>query len=69
MLKKFRVGVGGKTWKCVIIRVETATKPIETKHFLEWKVERKVPMQNGHFQLKTESSTLMVLVTFLSISS
>ena len=26
---KFQVGVGGKTWKCVLIRVETATKPIE----------------------------------------
>ena len=29
---KFQVGVGGKTCKCVLIRVETATKPIEIKH-------------------------------------
>ena len=34
---KFQVGVGGKTWKCVLIRVETATKPIETRHVLGWK--------------------------------
>ena len=31
---KFQVGVGGKTWKCVLIRVETATNPIEIKHVL-----------------------------------
>ena len=36
VLKKFQVGrykfqveVGGKTWKCVLIRVETGTKSIE----------------------------------------
>ena len=34
---KFQVGVGGKTWKCVIIRVETDTKPIEIRHVLGWK--------------------------------
>ena len=34
---KFQVGMGGKTWKCVLIRVETATKPIETRHVLGWK--------------------------------
>ena len=34
---KFQVGVGGKTWKCVLIRVETATKPIEIRHVLKWK--------------------------------
>ena len=34
---KFQVGVGGKTWKCVLIRVETATKPIEIRHVLGWK--------------------------------
>ena len=44
MLKKFQVGryklqvgVGGKTWKCVLIRVETGTKPIEIRHVLGWK--------------------------------
>ena len=34
---KFQVGVGGKTWKCVLIRVETATKPIEIRLVLGWK--------------------------------
>ena len=34
---KFQVGVGGKTWKCVLIRVETATKPLEIRHVLGWK--------------------------------
>ena len=34
---KFQVGVGGKTWKCVLNRVETATKPIEIRHVLGWK--------------------------------
>ena len=34
---KFQVGVGGKTWKCVLIRVETATKPIEMRLVLRWK--------------------------------
>ena len=34
---KFQVGVGGKTWKSVLIRVETATKPIEIRHVLGWK--------------------------------
>ena len=44
VLKKFQVGrykfqvrVGGKTWKCVLLRVETATKPIEIRHVLGWK--------------------------------
>ena len=32
-----QVGVGGKTWKRVLIRVETAAKPIEIRHALEWK--------------------------------
>ena len=31
---KFQVGVGEKTWKCVLIRVETATKPIALRHVL-----------------------------------
>ena len=31
---KFQVGVGGKTWKCVLTRVETATKPLEIRHVL-----------------------------------
>ena len=34
---KFQVGVGGKTWKCVLIREETATKVIEIRHVLGWK--------------------------------
>ena len=34
---KFQVGVGGKTWKCVLIRVETATKPIEIRLVVKWK--------------------------------
>ena len=34
---KFQVGVGGKTWNRVVIRVETATKPIEIRHVLGWK--------------------------------
>ena len=34
---KFQVGVGGKTWKNVLIRVETARKPIEIRHVLGWK--------------------------------
>ena len=34
---KFQVGVGGKMWNCVLIRVETATEPIKTKHVLGWK--------------------------------
>ena len=66
---KFQVGVGGKTWKCVLIRVETATKPIEISHVLGWKIERNVPMQNGLFQFRVEISTLVVLVTVFSISS
>ena len=66
---KFQVGVGGKTWKCVLNRVETATKPIEIRHVLGWEVERNVPMQNGLFQLRVEISTLVVLVTVFSISS
>ena len=34
---KFQVGVGGETWKCVLIRVETATKPMKIRHVLGWK--------------------------------
>ena len=34
---KFQVGVGGKTWKCVVNRVETGTKLIEQRHVLGWK--------------------------------
>ena len=34
---KFQVGMGGKTWNCVLIRVETATEPIVTRHVLGWK--------------------------------
>ena len=34
---KVQVGVGGKTWKCVLNRVETATNPIEIRHVLGWK--------------------------------
>ena len=44
VLKKFQVGrykfqvvMGGKTWKCVLIKVENATKPIEIRHVLGWK--------------------------------
>ena len=35
---KFHVGVDGKTWKCVLIKVETSTKPIEIRHVLKWKI-------------------------------
>ena len=31
---KFQVGVGGKTWKCVLNRMETATELIEIRHVL-----------------------------------
>ena len=34
---KFQDGVGGKTWKCVLNGVETATKPIEIWLVLGWK--------------------------------
>ena len=34
---EFQVGVGGKTCKCVLIKVQTATKPIEIRHVLGWK--------------------------------
>ena len=34
---EFQVGVGGKTWKSVLIKVETATKPKEIRHVLGWK--------------------------------
>ena len=66
---KFQVGVGGKTWKCVLITMETATNPIEIKLCEGGKVERNVPMQNGFFQLRVENSTLVVLVTVLRSSS
>ena len=66
---KFQVGVGGKTWNCVLNRVETDTKPIEMNLCEGGKVERNVPMQNGLFQHRVEISTLVVLVTVFSISS
>ena len=66
---KFQIGVGGKTWKCVLIRVETATKPIEIRHVLKWKFEKNVPLQNGVFQPRVEISTLVISVTVFSISS
>ena len=34
---KFQVGVGEKTWKCVLSKLETGTKPIKRKHVLGWK--------------------------------
>ena len=34
---KFQVGVGGKGWKRVLLRAETATNPIEIRHVLGWK--------------------------------
>ena len=34
---KFQVGVGGKIWKCVLIKVETVTNPEEGRHVLGWK--------------------------------
>ena len=34
---KFKVGVGGKTWKCVLSKLETGIKPIEIRHVLGWK--------------------------------
>ena len=34
---EFQVGVGGKTCKCVLIRMETAKEPIEIRHVLGWK--------------------------------
>ena len=34
---KFQVGVCGKTWKCVLDRVEIGTKSIKKWHVLEWK--------------------------------
>ena len=34
---KFQVGVGEKTWNCVLVRVETGIKPIEIRHVLRWK--------------------------------
>ena len=64
---KIQVGVGGKTWKCVLIRVETATKPIEINDVLRCKIERKIPRQDGYFQFKVEISTLVILVKTLSI--
>ena len=66
---KFQVGVGGKTWKRVLNRAETATNPIELELCYGGKVERNVLMQNGLFQLKVEISTLVVLVAVFSISS
>ena len=44
---KFQVGVGGKTWKCVLIRVETGTKPIEYKACV------RVEKLRGKFHCKT----------------
>ena len=34
---KFQVGMGRKTWKCVLLRLETGTKPIKIGHVLGWK--------------------------------
>ena len=34
---EFQVGVGGKTWKCVLVRMETGTKSIKIRHVLGWK--------------------------------
>ena len=34
---EFQVGVGGKTWKCVLVRMETGTNSIKIKHVLGWK--------------------------------
>ena len=34
---KFHDGVDEKTWKCVLNKVETSTKPIEIRHVLKWK--------------------------------
>ena len=48
---EFQVGVGGKTWKCVLIRMETATKPIEIKACV------RVEKLRGMFQCKTVFST------------
>ena len=66
---KFQVGVGGKTWKCVLYKMETATKSIKTRHFLGWKYGRKIPMQSGYCKPTVENSILVLLVTFLNISS
>ena len=44
---KFQVGVGGKTWKCVLIRVETATKTFKIK------ARVKVEKMSRKFQCKT----------------
>ena len=44
---KFQVGVGGKTWKCVLNRVETGTKPIEIRACV------RVEKLKGSFQCKT----------------
>ena len=34
---KFQVGEGGKRWKSVLIKVETAAKSVEIRHVLGWK--------------------------------
>ena len=49
---KFQVGVGGKTWKCLLTRVETATKPIEIRHVLEWKSSEECSNAKRPFSTK-----------------
>ena len=34
---KFQIGVGGKTWNCVLLKLETPTKLIELRHVIGWK--------------------------------
>ena len=61
---KFQVGVGGKTWKCVLIKVETATKTHRNMACVRVeKLRGMFQCQNGFFQLRVEISTLVVLVT------
>ena len=49
---RFQLGVGGKTWKCVLIRVETATKTYGYEE--SFRVEKL----SGKFQYKTFFSSL-----------
>ena len=49
---KFQVGVGGKKWKCVLIGVETATKPIEIMACVKVKkLKGKVQFKTAFFNL------------------
>ena len=66
---KFQVGVGGKTWKCVLNSWKPPQIPQKYGMCQDGKVESSLPMQNGLFQLRVEISTLVVLVTVLNISS